>query len=84
MDNLCTHLPKKLQAECVDFVETYSNELIDMLITDFKPQEICVTLKLCPKSNNYLTEMGISVEDEDKSSSEEDLGGFFENTNELP
>ncbi|XP_073816154.1 prosaposin isoform X2 [Musca autumnalis] len=67
LDNLCSHLPQKLQNECVDFVETYSSELIDMLISDFKPQEICVALKLCPKSNNYLEEMGISAEDESSS-----------------
>uniref|UniRef100_A0A1L8EE11 Putative saposin-related isoform a n=1 Tax=Haematobia irritans TaxID=7368 RepID=A0A1L8EE11_HAEIR len=67
LDHLCSHLPQKLQTECVDFVETYSSELIDMLISDFKPQEICVTLKLCPKTNNYLDEMGISAEDESGS-----------------
>uniref|UniRef100_A0A1I8PUJ9 Saposin n=1 Tax=Stomoxys calcitrans TaxID=35570 RepID=A0A1I8PUJ9_STOCA len=67
LDHLCTHLPQKLQAECVDFVETYSSELIDMLISDFKPQEICVSLKLCPKSNNYLEEMGLSAEDDSSS-----------------
>lgn len=67
LDNLCNHLPQKLQNECVDFVDTYSSELIDMLISDFKPQEICVALKLCPKSNNYLEELGISVEDDSSS-----------------
>ncbi|BFF92326.1 uncharacterized protein DMAD_10406 [Drosophila madeirensis] len=68
---LCVHLPNKLRAECVDFVNTYSNELIDMLITDFKPQEICVQLKLCPKTKNYLDDMGISMEDDESNSSEE-------------
>ncbi|XP_030369640.1 prosaposin [Scaptodrosophila lebanonensis] len=74
LDGLCAHLPNKLAPECKDFVETYSNELIDMLITDFKPQEICVQLKLCPKQTDYLDEMGISLEDdsdEDKSNSGE-------------
>ncbi|KAH8306358.1 hypothetical protein KR018_009013 [Drosophila ironensis] len=69
LDGLCSHLPNKLKDECVDFVNTYSNELVDMLITDFKPQEICVQLKLCPKSKDTLADMGISLED--KSSSEE-------------
>ncbi|XP_001357588.3 prosaposin [Drosophila pseudoobscura] len=68
---LCVHLPSKLRSECVDFVNTYSNELIDLLITDFKPQEICVQLKLCPKTKNYLDDMGISMEDDESSSSEE-------------
>lgn len=72
MNHLCVHLPNKLQAECVDFVQTYSSELIDMLITDFKPQDICVALKLCPKSKNYLDDLGISLENE--SEEVEDLG----------
>ncbi|KAH8418023.1 hypothetical protein KR222_010609, partial [Zaprionus bogoriensis] len=78
LDGLCAHLPSKLRSECVDFVETYSNELIDMLITDFKPEEICVQLKLCPKTKDYLDEMGISLSDsdeDDKSSSSEEISG---------
>lgn len=75
LSHLCSHLPQKLQTECVDFVQTYSSELIDMLITDFKPQEICVALKLCPKSNNYLEELGISLESE--SAEIEDMSKFF-------
>lgn len=47
LDNLCSHLPKKLAGECTDFVDTYSSELIEMLITDFTPQQICAYLKLC-------------------------------------
>ncbi|KAM8706280.1 hypothetical protein ACLKA7_010541 [Drosophila subpalustris] len=76
LDGLCSHLPSKLRAECVDFVETYSNELVDMLITDFKPEEICVQLKLCPKTKDYLDEMGIALigsNENDKSSSSEEI-----------
>lgn len=78
LDGLCSHLPSKLRVECVDFVETYSNELIDMLITDFKPEEICVQLKLCPKTKDYLDEMGIVLlesDENDKSSSSEEMVG---------
>ncbi|XP_034117679.1 uncharacterized protein LOC117576754 [Drosophila albomicans] len=78
LDGLCSHLPSKLRAECTDFVETYSNELIDMLITDFKPEEICVQLKLCPKTKDYLDEMGIVLigsDEDDKSSSSEEITG---------
>lgn len=83
LDGLCSHLPNKLKDECVDFVNTYSNELIDMLITDFKPQEICVQLKLCPKSKDTLADLGISLEDDDKSSSEESTNDI-ESLEELP
>ncbi|XP_020811179.1 uncharacterized protein LOC110186369 [Drosophila serrata] len=90
LNGLCAHFDNKLKDECVDFVNTYSNELIDMLITDFKPQEICVQLKLCPKSKDTLADMGISLEDdvdgEDTSSSEEEGDHFneIETMDELP
>ncbi|EDX15065.1 uncharacterized protein LOC6730279 [Drosophila simulans] len=88
LNGLCSHLPNEIKEECVDFVNTYSNELIDMLITDFKPQEICVQLKLCPKTTNALSDLGISLEDdvdgEDKSSSEEISFNGIESLEELP
>ncbi|EDW67622.2 prosaposin [Drosophila virilis] len=89
LDGLCSHLPSKLRSECVDFVETYSNELIDMLITDFKPEEICVQLKLCPKSKDYLDEMGISLldsaeNDKSDSSSEDFAANEINSSDELP
>ncbi|EDW84504.1 uncharacterized protein Dwil_GK13103 [Drosophila willistoni] len=84
LDGLCSHLPTKLKSECVDFIDTYTNELIDMLITDFKPQEICVQLKLCPKSKNRLSDFGISLEEEDKSSSEEISFNEIGSSDEFP
>ncbi|XP_016932936.4 prosaposin [Drosophila suzukii] len=88
LGGLCSPLPKKLKDECVDFVNTYSNELVDMLITDFKPQEICVELKLCEKSTDALSDLGIALEDdvdgEDKSSSEEISSNDIESLEELP
>ena len=47
LDGLCTRLSQKLRTECVDFVDTYTNQLIDMLVSDMSAQEICVFLKLC-------------------------------------
>ena len=47
LDNLCSHLTNNLAKECVDFVNTYTNELIEMLEADLTPQEVCVYLKLC-------------------------------------
>lgn len=82
LDHLCGHLPQKLKVECVDFVETYSSELIDKLISDLKPQEICVDLKLCPQSHNYLEIMGLSFED---SSEESDSSNkVVDDSDEMP
>lgn len=52
LDKLCHHLPHNLGGECIDFVEGYSKELVDLLLADLTPQEVCVFLKLCEASKN--------------------------------
>lgn len=47
LGRLCATLPGKMKAECDDFVETYTKELVRMLADDFTPQAICTNLKLC-------------------------------------
>ncbi|KAJ0175760.1 hypothetical protein K1T71_008919 [Dendrolimus kikuchii] len=47
LDKLCNHLAQKLRTECVDFVDTYANQLVEMLVANMNAQEICVFLKLC-------------------------------------
>nr|CAH7762266.1 unnamed protein product [Callosobruchus chinensis] len=47
LDKVCEKLPNNMGEECKDFVKTYSSELIEMLIADLKPEEVCVYLKLC-------------------------------------
>lgn len=47
LGRLCSELPGKMKAECEDFVESYTPELVRMLADDFSPQAICVNLKLC-------------------------------------
>ncbi|EGI61549.1 PREDICTED: proactivator polypeptide-like [Acromyrmex echinatior] len=62
LDKLCNHLPRNLVDECTDFVKAYSDELIEMILTDLSPQEVCEYLRLCvsikdpgPK-HNYIAE----------------------------
>lgn len=47
LDQLCSELPKSVAGDCRDFVDTYEEQLVDMLIADFTPKEICTYLKLC-------------------------------------
>ncbi|VEN60890.1 unnamed protein product [Callosobruchus maculatus] len=47
LNKVCDKLPNNMDEECKDFVKTYSSELIEMLIADLKPEEVCVYLKLC-------------------------------------
>lgn len=77
LENLCSHLNNKLKMECNDFVETYSKELIQLLMKDFTPQEICVYLKLCTDQRPDLSLYGISLIAKDNK------GNDIE-TNEIP
>lgn len=61
LEQLCSHLNNKLKMECNDFIETYSKELIDLLMKDFTPQEICVYLNLCSDKRPDLSNFGISM-----------------------
>lgn len=47
LESLCAHLPKSLVGECDNFVEVYSKQLVDALVADFSPQEVCVYINLC-------------------------------------
>ncbi|KYN05638.1 PREDICTED: prosaposin [Cyphomyrmex costatus] len=62
LDKLCNHLPSHLIDQCTDFVKSYSKELVEMILADLSPQEVCTYLHLCdpnedpnPK-HNYITE----------------------------
>ncbi|XP_011161385.1 prosaposin isoform X1 [Solenopsis invicta] len=67
LDKLCNHLPRSLTDQCTEFVKTYSKELVDMLIADMTPQEVCTYLRLCdptkdpgPK-HNFIPEKGEEI-----------------------
>ncbi|XP_001603446.1 uncharacterized protein LOC100119722 [Nasonia vitripennis] len=47
LDKLCNELPKSLNGQCVDLVKIYSKELIQLLLNDMSPQEVCAYIKLC-------------------------------------
>lgn len=54
LNGLCSHLSTQLQAECNDFVQTYTDELVDKLSDDFSPQQICLYLRLCTAKEEIL------------------------------
>lgn len=75
MDKLCVALPKDLSNQCNDFVASYTKELIEMLLADLNPQEVCVYLKVCdPKAYIDERKMDNSVR-RDWSINEIDNGG---------
>ncbi|ETN64846.1 saposin [Anopheles darlingi] len=63
---LCMHLSPKLRLECTDFVDTYTSELVEMLASDFTPQEICVFLKLCIDQRPDLSLLSLQLEYEQR------------------
>ncbi|XP_029033068.1 prosaposin [Osmia bicornis bicornis] len=52
LNKLCFHLPESLSEQCIDFVKGYSKELIELLLADLTPQEVCVYIKLCDDTKN--------------------------------
>ncbi|XP_060879577.1 prosaposin-like isoform X2 [Metopolophium dirhodum] len=51
LEKLCTKLPLKWKGECTEFVSTQLQSILDMLVAQVKPEEICVLLDICkPKT----------------------------------
>ena len=40
LDSLCTYLPNSIAGECKNFVDTYTDMIIEMLTSDVTPQEV--------------------------------------------
>ena len=47
IDFLCSHLPSTVADMCIDFVETYGDEIFDMMVQQVSPKEVCTELGLC-------------------------------------
>jgi len=47
LDKVCNFLPKNLQQECLDLMNQYGKQIIDMIIKSASPKEICTMLGLC-------------------------------------
>lgn len=72
VEKLCFHLSDKLVGQCTEFVKAYSDEVIEMLLADFTPQESCIFIKLCTdnKTEYHHARIGnldVGFESEDKS-----------------
>jgi saposin len=40
LDELCSYLPKTVTAQCVKYVDTYSEMIIDLISHDLPPQQV--------------------------------------------
>ena len=52
MEKLCIHLPKSLTSQCESLVKNYSQQIMEMILADLTPQEVCVYLHLCDADQN--------------------------------
>lgn len=57
LDHLCSVLPKTLSGECQAFVDTYTEQIIHMLIDDLTPDQVCRELHLCDSKAPQLQEL---------------------------
>ena len=54
LGKLCSHLSDKLVGQCTEFVKTYSDEVVEMILADFTPQEACTFIKLCTDDHEHI------------------------------
>lgn len=47
VDFVCAHLPTTVADMCIDFVEQYGDEIIQLLLSEVAPKAICSQLGLC-------------------------------------
>jgi len=46
---VCTILPSSIKGECDSLIDMYGPTIVNMLVHDVKPKELCTTLTLCSK-----------------------------------
>ena len=52
LDRICYELSTPIQKECLKMVNTYMDEIIDMFVSEYTPQEVCAELGLCKEPKN--------------------------------
>ena len=55
LEGVCGILPSRYAAECNTYVAQYTPMIVDLLIQEVSPKEICATLTLCPASVRWLS-----------------------------
>lgn len=83
LDRVCSRLPPKPQMQCTDFIESYYDELLEKLVSDFDPKDICTELKLCPSLIGSMTDDFFKVGIE-KAGKIPYIGSGDIDTNEIP
>lgn len=62
LNRLCDHLSTNLIGQCQEFVHSYSAEVVDMVLSNFTPEEACVFIKICTNDKGH--EEIVRIEDD--------------------
>lgn len=54
LEKACAMLPDKYSKQCKDFVDKYGPMVIDLLIKDIDPEQVCTQLGLCSTPKNAV------------------------------
>lgn len=58
LDQLCNYLPDSYKDQCESLVSQYTDQIIHLIINDYRPDQICQQLGFCPGGNDVrMTKM---------------------------
>lgn len=48
LEQVCSLLPATISSECTSFVDVYTPAIVNLLVQEIKPIEVCKKLGVCP------------------------------------
>ena len=59
LDTLCEYMPSSISDQCEQYVDAYAEAVIQLILQDFTPQQICAEIGLCTS----VSEVVMTVQD---------------------
>ncbi len=56
LETLCDVMPKSLEDKCEAYVAKYTDAIIEFIIKDFTPDEVCTALQMCEAKVSKITQ----------------------------
>ncbi|KAL3318385.1 hypothetical protein Ciccas_002954 [Cichlidogyrus casuarinus] len=54
LESVCSYLPEMFQTDCKIFVDQYSDVIVEMVMKEYTPEQVCSKIKLCYSSLKRL------------------------------